>query len=104
MQALLVKLGFERSEALRKDANPTPQATRQRALDFIEVEHESAAVPTQAARTDGEMRGAAIQRSPTAFGHGPAVPPLAIERHVDADMVLWIDGAALSGTSPGVIG
>ena len=57
----------------------------------------------QAAGANLIMRGRALDVLSTAFGHGPALAALAIQRHIQGAKMLGVGHAALSPSGPCVV-
>lgn len=104
MQAPLIQVSAEESEGTGMDPYPPTKPPGQGTFALVEVELKPLPVPTQRTGPDREFGGRAAQGLSTPLGHGPAVPAGAIQRHVDADVVLWVNGHTPSLEGARVIG
>ena len=73
-------------------------------IDFINVDGQDLAIPSQAARANTVIVGVTVDVLAAAFGHGPASPPFAIKRNIECAKIIRISHAVVTGTGQGIVG
>lgn len=103
MCACIIQRRDKCGQGFRKNTDRTPDFSRKRRAALIDIDLQVVLIPLKLAGPKSEPGGVSVQMPRPPFRHGPQMPWLTVQCHIDGAMVLGIDLRTPSFKRPGVV-